>query len=47
MVGFSNNLSVQDRWALVHYLGTLPGVSGQFKPVDEALAAAWKPEAKR
>lgn len=47
MVGFSNSLSVQDRWALVHYLGTLPGVSGQFKPVDEALAAGWKPEAKR
>lgn len=44
MVGFANNLSVQDRWALVHYLGTLPGVSGQFKPVDEALASAWKPE---
>jgi mono/diheme cytochrome c family protein len=47
MVGFSNSLSVRDRWALVHYLGTLPGVSGQFKPVDEALAAGWKPEGKR
>jgi hypothetical protein len=29
---------------LVHFLGTLPGVAGRFKPVDEALAAAWKPE---
>lgn len=47
MVGFANNLSVQDRWALVHYLGSLPGVTGQFKPVDEAVAAAWKPEGKR
>ena len=47
MVGFANNLSVQDRWALVHYLGTLPGVAGQFKPVDEALASSWKPEGKR
>jgi mono/diheme cytochrome c family protein len=47
MVGFANSLSVKDRWALVHYLGSLPGVSGQFKPVDEALAAGWKPEAKR
>lgn len=47
MVGFSANLSVQDRWALVHYIGSLPGVSGQFKPVDEAFASAWKPEAKR
>jgi mono/diheme cytochrome c family protein len=44
MVGFANNLSVQDRWALVHYLGTLPGVAGQYKPIDEALAGAWKPE---
>lgn len=47
MVGFSSNLSVQDRWALVHYIGTLPGVSGQYKPVDEAMASAWKPEAGR
>ncbi|MEO7427607.1 MAG: cytochrome c [Fibrobacteria bacterium] len=47
MVGFANSMSIQDRWALVHYLGSLPGVSGQFKPVDEALAAAWKPETKR
>lgn len=47
MVGFANNLSVQDRWALVHYLGTLPGVAGKFKPVDEAVASAWKPEGKR
>lgn len=44
MVGFANNLSVQDRWALVHYLGTLPGVAGKFKPIDDALAGAWKPE---
>lgn len=47
MVAFSASLSVADRWALVHYLGTLPGVQGQFKPVDEALAAGWRPEGKR
>ena len=47
MVGFSVSLTERDRWALVHYLGTLPGVQGQFKPVDEALAAAWRPEGKR
>ena len=47
MIGFSAMLPVEDRWAIVHYLGTLPGVSGKFKPVDEALASTWKPEAGR
>jgi mono/diheme cytochrome c family protein len=44
MPGFANMLSVQDRWAIVHYLGTLPGVKGQFKAIDEAVAGAWRPE---
>lgn len=43
MIGFSVSLSVQDRWALVHYIASLPGVKGQFPPIDEALAAAWRP----
>lgn len=47
MVGFSVSLTERDRWALVHYLGTLPGVQGQFKPIDEGLAAGWRPEGKR
>ncbi len=46
MVAFSAMLSVQDRWALVHYLGSLPGVQGKFHPVDEAMASAWRPEKK-
>src|SRR3954468_21518828 len=32
MMGFAAMLSVQDRWAIVHYLGTLGGVKGQFQP---------------
>lgn len=44
MVGFSVSLSVQDRWALVHYIASLPGVKGKYLPVDEAVAAAWRPE---
>jgi mono/diheme cytochrome c family protein len=47
MAGFSQSLSVKDRWALVHYLGTLSGVAGQFQPVDDAVAGAWKPEGGR
>ena len=46
MVGFSALLTVQDRWALVHYLQTLPGVAGKFKPIDEAMASSWRPEGK-
>src|SRR4051812_6423321 len=44
MVGFGFSLSVQDRWAIVHYLGTLDGVRGQYLPTDEAVAGAWRPE---
>jgi mono/diheme cytochrome c family protein len=47
MAGFSYSLSVEDRWALVHYLGSLPGVEGKYKPVDDAFASAWKPEGPR
>jgi mono/diheme cytochrome c family protein len=43
MPPFSVSLSVADRWALVHYLGTLPGVKDQFRPMDAVAAAAWKP----
>lgn len=43
MPGFSASLSVEDRWAIVHYLGTLPGVKDQFQPMDEIAAAAWRP----
>ena len=43
MPPFSASLPVGDRWALVHYLGTLPGVKDQFKPIDTVAAAAWKP----
>ena len=38
MPSFSASLAVKERWALTHYLGTLPGMKGQFKPVDEATA---------
>jgi mono/diheme cytochrome c family protein len=44
MPGFAAMLSVSDRWAIVHYLGTLPGVKGRFKPMDEAMAGSWRPE---
>ena len=44
MVGFSASLPVKDRWAVVHYLGTLPGVKNRFTPVDEAVASAWRPQ---
>jgi mono/diheme cytochrome c family protein len=47
MMSFANSLSVQDRWAIVHYLGTLDGIRGQYQAVDEAMAAAWRPEAAR
>jgi mono/diheme cytochrome c family protein len=47
MAGFSYSLSVEDRWALAHYIGTLSGVIGKFKPVDDAFASAWKPQAAR
>jgi mono/diheme cytochrome c family protein len=36
MAGFSAMLKPEDRWALVHYLGSLSGVQGQFEPVVEA-----------
>lgn len=44
MVGFSTVLSVQDRWALTHYLAALPGLKGHYQPIDEAVAASWRPE---
>lgn len=44
MMGFAASLSVEDRWALVHYLGTLAGVAGKFRPVEEGMAASWRPE---
>jgi mono/diheme cytochrome c family protein len=44
MAGFATALSVQERWAIVHYLATLSGLKGQFTPIDEATAAAWRPE---
>ena len=47
MAGFVYSLSVEERWALVHFIGTLPGVTGKFKPLDEAFAASWKPEKVR
>lgn len=47
MVSFANALSVQDRWAIVHYLGTLEGLRGRFQPMDEAMAGAWRPDGAR
>jgi mono/diheme cytochrome c family protein len=35
MAGFSAMLKPEDRWAIVHYLGTLSGVQGQYEPVAE------------
>lgn len=43
MPGFSASLSVADRWALVHYIGSLPGAKDGHQPLDEAAAAAWRP----
>lgn len=43
MVSFSVSLTPQDRWALVHYIGSLPGVKEGHTALDEATAAAWKP----
>jgi mono/diheme cytochrome c family protein len=43
MIGFSATLSVEDRWALVHYLSSLPGVMGKYLPMDEAIASSWRP----
>ena len=31
MVGFASLISPAERWALVHYLGSLPGLRGQFR----------------
>jgi mono/diheme cytochrome c family protein len=36
MAGFSAMLKPEDRWAIVHYLGTLGGLKGQFEPASEA-----------
>jgi|GEM_PF-289396 len=47
MMGFAPSLAVEDRWALVHYLGTLAGVTGRFRPVDAETAAAWRPDGAR
>ncbi len=35
MVGFSAMLKPEDRWAIVHFLGSLPGSKGQFEAVAE------------
>lgn len=43
MPGFSASLSVEDRWAVIHYLGTLPGLEGKSQPLDDDAAAAWRP----
>lgn len=43
MPPYAISLSVSDRWALVHYIGSLPGLKDQFKPMDELAASAWKP----
>jgi mono/diheme cytochrome c family protein len=43
MPPFGAALSVPDRWALVHYLGSLPGVKDQFEPLDAVAASQWKP----
>lgn len=43
MPPFAAALPVADRWALVHYLGTLPGVKDQFEPMDAVAASQWKP----
>lgn len=43
MPGFAASLPVADRWAIVHYLASLPGVKDQYQPLDEFTAAAWKP----
>lgn len=36
MVGFSAMLKPEDRWAIVHFLGSLPGSAGQYEAVAEA-----------
>jgi high-affinity iron transporter len=38
MVSFAASLSESERWSLVHYIGSLPGVTGQFTPINGALA---------
>lgn len=43
MPPFSTFLTPADRWALVHYLGSLPGVKDRYKPMDAVAASAWKP----
>lgn len=43
MPPFASFLSVADRWALVHYLGSLSGVKDQFQPMDAVAASQWKP----
>lgn len=43
MPPFAVSLPVADRWALVHYLGSLPGVKDQFQPLDAVAASRWKP----
>lgn len=43
MPPFGAALPVADRWALVHYLGTLPGVKDQYQPLDAVAASKWKP----
>jgi mono/diheme cytochrome c family protein len=40
MVGYKSTISFQDRWALVHYLSTLPGIQGQFQTLDQENAVS-------
>lgn len=36
MAGFSAMLKPEDRWAIVHFLGSLPGSKGQYEPIAES-----------
>lgn len=38
MPPFAASVTEEERWALVSYIGTLPGVQNQFHPIDENLA---------
>jgi len=38
MPGFSASLTQRECWALTHFLGTQPGIEGQFTPIDEKMA---------
>ncbi len=46
MPPFSASLSEEERWSLVHYVGSLVGVKGKFKPIDDELAKILAAEEK-